>query len=200
LVELRALRRATVAIAFVGGSTLGAALAARLGAPEDTLIVLVQAAAFLVAFAALIPIGWGAQLALGAVTVAAAIASILRAGTPFASVWGGLLALAVAAIGAAAIAWLGDRWELRWQEEQDRLPRSADDRPTSQPWADDRIADLSHDLRNPLAVALGYSEMAGDEELPDEERAGALARVKRSLWELTQMVENVLERSADEAG
>jgi hypothetical protein len=42
--------------------------------------------------------------------------------------------------------------------------------------------------------------MAGDEELPDEERARALARVKRSLWELTQMVENVLESSAEEAG
>jgi signal transduction histidine kinase len=113
-----------------------------------------------------------------------------------------LAALIVAAATAAAIAWLAGlraSHVLRRLESQRTQRRAAQPEPRPRP-DDQRIADLSHDLRNPLAVALGYSEMAGDADLPDEERASALARVKRSIWELTQMVENVLESSAHDAG
>lgn len=62
------------------------------------------------------------------------------------------------------------------------------------------IANLSHDLRNPLAIALGFAEMAEDDSLSAEDRAGALSGIRRSLWEMSQMVENVLDGSADQAG
>ena len=62
------------------------------------------------------------------------------------------------------------------------------------------IANLSHDLRNPLAIALGFAEMAEDDSLSAEDRASALSGIRRSLWEMSQMVENVLDGSADQAG
>ena len=65
---------------------------------------------------------------------------------------------------------------------------------------EEMVAHLSHDLRNPLAIAVGFSEMAEDTDLPPEERALALAGLRRSLWEMSQLVENVLDGSADQAG
>lgn len=62
------------------------------------------------------------------------------------------------------------------------------------------VANLSHDLRNPLAIALGFSEMAEDEDLSPDERSHALSGLRRSLWEMSQLVENVLDGSADDAG
>mgnify|MGYP000721095769 CR=1 FL=1 len=62
------------------------------------------------------------------------------------------------------------------------------------------IANLSHDLRNPLAIALGFAEMAEDDSLTAEDRASALSGIRRSLWEMSQMVENVLDGSTDQAG
>lgn len=62
------------------------------------------------------------------------------------------------------------------------------------------IANLSHDLRNPLAIALGFAEMAEDDSLSPDDRASALSGIRRSLWEMSQMVENVLDGSADQAG
>lgn len=65
---------------------------------------------------------------------------------------------------------------------------------------EDMVANLSHDLRNPLAIALGFSEMAEDQDLPADERTQALSGLRRSLWEMSQLVENVLDGSADRAG
>lgn len=65
---------------------------------------------------------------------------------------------------------------------------------------EEAIANLSHDLRNPLAIAVGFAEMAEDEALSFEDRANALSGIRRSLWEMSQMVENVLDGSADQAG
>ena len=62
------------------------------------------------------------------------------------------------------------------------------------------IANLSHDLRNPLAIALGFAEMAEDDSLSAEDRASALSGIRRSLWEMSQMVENVLDGCTDQAG
>jgi signal transduction histidine kinase len=67
-------------------------------------------------------------------------------------------------------------------------------------WREETIANLSHDLRNPLAIALGFAEMAEDDEISADDRASALAGIRRSLWEMSQMVENVLDGSADRAG
>lgn len=65
---------------------------------------------------------------------------------------------------------------------------------------DEQMANLSHDLRNPLAIALGFAEMADDDTLSNDDRAHALSGVRRSLWEMQQLVENVLDGSADQAG
>lgn len=65
---------------------------------------------------------------------------------------------------------------------------------------EDMVANLSHDLRNPLAIALGFSEMAEDDDLSTEERLQALASLRRSLCEMSQLVENVLDGSAEQAG
>jgi signal transduction histidine kinase len=65
---------------------------------------------------------------------------------------------------------------------------------------EEMVANLSHDLRNPLAVALGFAEMAEDELLPADDRAQALSGLRRSLWEMSQLVENVLDGSAEQAG
>jgi signal transduction histidine kinase len=65
---------------------------------------------------------------------------------------------------------------------------------------EETIANLSHDLRNPLAIALGFAEMAEDEAVSDDDRVNALAGIRRSLWEMSQLVENVLDGSADRAG
>jgi two-component system sensor histidine kinase BaeS len=62
------------------------------------------------------------------------------------------------------------------------------------------MANLSHDLRNPLAIALGFAEMAEDDALSHDDRAHALSGVRRALWEMQQLVENVLDGSADQAG
>ncbi|MBY0278820.1 HAMP domain-containing histidine kinase, partial [Candidatus Binatia bacterium] len=65
---------------------------------------------------------------------------------------------------------------------------------------EEAIANLSHDLRNPLAIAVGFAEMAEDDALSEDDRANALSGIRRSLWEMSQMVENVLDGSADQAG
>lgn len=65
---------------------------------------------------------------------------------------------------------------------------------------EETMANLSHDLRNPLAIAVGFAEMAEDDTLSDDDRANALFGIRRSLWEMSQMVENVLDGSADQAG
>jgi len=65
---------------------------------------------------------------------------------------------------------------------------------------EETVENLSHDLRNPLAIALGFAEMAADAELGADDRAQALAGVRRSLWEISQLVDNVLDGSADRAG
>ena len=65
---------------------------------------------------------------------------------------------------------------------------------------DEQVAHLSHDLRNPLAIALGFAEMAEDDDLSLDDRTNALSGLRRSLWEMQQLVENVLDGSADRAG
>ncbi|MBM4246259.1 MAG: HAMP domain-containing histidine kinase [Deltaproteobacteria bacterium] len=62
------------------------------------------------------------------------------------------------------------------------------------------VANLSHDLRNPLAIALGFAEMAEDDGLSADDRASALSGIRRSLWDMQQLVEKVLDGSADQAG
>ncbi|WP_058366798.1 sensor histidine kinase [Haloparvum sedimenti] len=61
---------------------------------------------------------------------------------------------------------------------------------------EDLAALLSHDLRNPLAVALGYAEMLAA-DLPDDDR---LDRVQRSLDRMEELIDDalVLARREDE--
>ncbi|HZR81305.1 MAG TPA: HAMP domain-containing sensor histidine kinase [Candidatus Binatia bacterium] len=188
-------------VALAGGCGFAIALALRAGAGDvgDGFRLAGEASALLLGFAALIPIGWRPQVVLGAVTLGAASTAIVGAGGLPGTALRGAVTVAVAATAATLIAGTVEATQKKMLARLERLRRRSQRAPQA-PVHDERIAHLSHDLRNPLAVAFGYSEMAGDHELPEEERTRALGRVKRSLWELTQMVENVLESSADEAG
>jgi signal transduction histidine kinase len=58
---------------------------------------------------------------------------------------------------------------------------------------------MSHELRSPLHVVIGYTDMVRDEGVP--ERAGrALDRVRSSALELLQLVENTMNAARLEAG
>lgn len=119
---------------------------------------------------------------------------------------GGLGATQLVPFGAALALGLGIALVIAQRLEHVRLsaPREAsrDWTPTSSiiEEGDEAIANLSHDLRNPLAIAVGFAEMAADADLSADERAEALDGLRRSLWDITQLVENVLDGSADQAG
>jgi signal transduction histidine kinase len=136
-------------------------------------------------------------LALGGLGVlAVAVASGLPAAV--------LLPLALSltlAVGAGLLATFGpDRDRTRRERRHAALRRDVLRERRRMRAREELMANLSHDLRNPLAIALGFSEMAEDEDLSTDERAQALSGLRRSLWEMSQMVENVLDGSADDAG
>lgn len=107
----------------------------------------------------------------------------------------------VFAVGVALIAVAGiDARRARYARRHARLRRTmARVRRTTEA-REEMVANLSHDLRNPLAIALGFAEMAADDDLTLEERERALSGLRRSLCEMSQLVENVLDGSADQAG
>lgn len=119
---------------------------------------------------------------------------------------GGVSSAQLVSLGAALALGLGIALAVVQRLEHVRRPALREtSRPSTSPSraideGDDAIANLSHDLRNPLAIAVGFAEMAADAELPPDERAGALDGLRRSLWDITQLVENVLDGSADQAG
>lgn len=105
------------------------------------------------------------------------------------------------AIGVALVAVAGmDARRARRTHHEARYRKTAVRQRQRNAAHDEMVASLSHDLRNPLAIALGFSEMAEDVELSSEERAQALSGLRRSLWEMSQLVENLLDGSADRAG
>ena len=105
-------------------------------------------------------------------------------------------AVAVALIAVAGI----DARRARNAHRDARLRRSMARARLMTKAREDMVANLSHDLRNPLAIALGFSEMAADDDLSLDERERALSGLRRSLCEMSQLVENVLDGSADQAG
>jgi PAS domain S-box-containing protein len=67
---------------------------------------------------------------------------------------------------------------------------------------DDLVAMLSHDIAQPLAGILGYSEMLSDDwaELPDDRRRACVTRVHRQARRLQQMLEEILAMYQLDAG
>jgi len=198
----RRARHATPAIAPAAALAVAAGLAAalRVAGPQSSAALVSAATLFLPAWAALVPTGFLSQLSIAVATLAL-LGWGLQAGQPSAPATAhALTAIALAAAISVLIAATIQILEVRAATRASERRRAAEERRRAARGQRERIANLSHDLRNPLAVALGYSDMAADGDLPDEERAQALARVKRSLWELTSMVENVLDDSADESG
>jgi len=63
----------------------------------------------------------------------------------------------------------------------------------------DFVATMSHELRTPVSVILGYTEMLAD-AADRSDRAGILARIRRSGLELLDLVEETLNLSRLEAG
>jgi signal transduction histidine kinase len=61
------------------------------------------------------------------------------------------------------------------------------------------VSVLAHEIRNPLAGILGYSEMGGDLEMPPEVRE-LLGRIRSDAERLRRLVDNILELARHESG
>jgi signal transduction histidine kinase len=66
---------------------------------------------------------------------------------------------------------------------------------------DQFLASVSHEMRTPLAIIIGFADLLGrDEDLDTTVRAEAIERIRISAAEMRAMVENLLDFSALEAG
>jgi signal transduction histidine kinase len=199
--RVRRLRAATPAVSVAVPAGLVAVLAIELVRTGTHVVPLLVAGAGAALTALAVQLAHAPRRGL---VVGAAVAALVAAAT-LAGVRGAELAqlgLALAfAGGVALVAAQGLDASRARRERQDIARRRAVARERRTMAArEEMVANVSHDVRNPLAIALGFAEMAADAELPAEERAQALAGVRRSLWEISQLVENVLDGSADRAG
>jgi PAS domain S-box-containing protein len=62
------------------------------------------------------------------------------------------------------------------------------------------LANMSHEIRTPLGAILGFTELLGDPDLKDEERAEFLSIVSRNGQTLSRIVDDILDLSKVEAG
>jgi len=112
------------------------------------------------------------------------------------------LALVVTLAIAGLLAWiLGGRLSLYYQrilEARDRAEQARQAR-------DAVLASVSHDLRNPLAAALGYLQLlqrrvAADPEAPARSLAPALAKTELAVTRMRIMTEELVDAARLEAG
>jgi len=197
----RLLRAATPALSLVVSTALGVIVALELLRSGENMVPLLVAgaAAALTTLAVQVARAPRRELVLGAVAAALILAAAL-AGLRGAA----LSQLAVAVVFACGVALVSaqglDTSRARREHHETRRRRAIARERRLMDAREEMVANLSHDLRNPLAIALGFSEMAADVELPADERAQAMYGLRRSLWEMSQLVENVLDGSADRAG
>ena len=85
----------------------------------------------------------------------------------------------------------------RTEEELTKARESADlaNRAKSQ-----FIANMSHEMRTPLAAILGYAEMMYDSRQTVSERLNCIGRIRQNVKELTDLTDDILDLSKVEAG
>ncbi|HUE29757.1 MAG TPA: GAF domain-containing sensor histidine kinase, partial [Verrucomicrobiae bacterium] len=76
--------------------------------------------------------------------------------------------------------------------------RLIDDLQTASRIKSEFVSTMSHELRTPLHVIIGYTDMLDD--LPEEERAAAVAKIRAASLELLEMIEATLNLNRMEAG
>jgi signal transduction histidine kinase len=213
--SLHRFRSRTPAIVFtfcIGLTLLTGGQAPFIG-PEAVPLLSGIAALILPAFSAMLPLGWAFNLCLSAtycsvfafcfvltpsLTSATEPAAIsLSHAAHLTNAW---YMLSLTFVVSSLIAVTQDRYSHREMAAKIRLRQLNRERNRAVRARDEVIANLSHDMRNPLAVATGYAAMVSDDDLPTEDRGHALARLQSSLWQLVCMTENLLISSADEAG
>lgn len=62
------------------------------------------------------------------------------------------------------------------------------------------VSTISHELRTPISVIVGYADMLADESLPTDERRGIVQRVRRTSHELLELIQATLDLSRLEGG
>lgn len=62
------------------------------------------------------------------------------------------------------------------------------------------VSTISHELRTPISVIVGYTDMLSDDALSDEERRGIVQRVRRTSHELLELIQATLDLSRLEGG
>ena len=76
--------------------------------------------------------------------------------------------------------------------------RLVDDLQTASRIKSEFVSTMSHELRTPLHVIIGYTDML--DELPGQERAAAVAKIRAASLELLEMIEATLNLNRMEAG
>ncbi|HYY05085.1 MAG TPA: HAMP domain-containing sensor histidine kinase [Candidatus Limnocylindria bacterium] len=76
--------------------------------------------------------------------------------------------------------------------------RLIDDLRTASRIKSEFVSTMSHELRTPLHVIIGYTDLLGD--LPGEQRAAAIAKIRAASLELLEMIEATLNLNRMEAG
>lgn len=62
------------------------------------------------------------------------------------------------------------------------------------------VSTISHELRTPISVIVGYADMLADESLGADERRGIVQRVRRTSHELLELIQATLDLSRLEGG
>ncbi len=195
-------RRYSAAIAAVAGVGLMAWIAAYYirvhGAAEVLGVVLVYVT---IGMAVLLPWGWRWQsivVVAAAVAFAAAVrhGAVLTVPLPMNAL--GFGAVALLSLPAAAFQY-GQRWRLHQQAAELRAANAAlreSDRQKNR-----FIASMSHELRSPLSVIVGYADLLRDGSFgPLSVEAGdVIERIARSARSLTYLVSDIVDLARIEA-
>src|SRR5688572_2702212 len=62
------------------------------------------------------------------------------------------------------------------------------------------VANMSHEMRTPLAAILGYAEMMYDARQNLTERMSCIGRIRQNVKNLTELIDDILDLSRVEAG
>lgn len=183
----------TLAVAFVIAGMNGAV-------GGDLLYVLLTYIPLLFVTSLLIPWGAGFQIALGGgVALAHVLAAFLgaRPGPVPAYEYTALLAtILFSSLGAMYI----DQSRRRLFAQASALQEMNRQLATSNQARSELLSGLSHDMRNPLGVVIGYADMLADASLSPAEVDLAIRGVRREAMQLLSLVDGVLDLARLEVG